>query len=362
MIPLVKTFLPPREVLIPKIEEVLYSGYISQGESVEVFEKQLGDYLGNKYCVTVNSGSSALHIALILAGVKQGDEVITTPLTAEPTNTVINQTGAKIVWADIDISTGNICPIDVEAKITSKTKAIMVVDYAGIPVDVSSFQRIEKDYGIPIIQDSAHAFGASFAGKKLGNHFSYTTFSFQAIKHMTTIDGGLIVLNNKEEYEEAKLIRWFGLNKKLPRKKNDIYLQGYKYHMNNINAVVGSVQMETIDDLITSYINNGKYFDRELKNVSGVTLMEYYPDSDPSYWLYTLKVKNKDKFISNLNVAGIGASDLHKRNDTNTLFYNSRASLPNVDRFETEWVHIPCGWWLSDDDRCLIVDTIKKGW
>ena len=293
MIPLVKTFLPPREILIPKIEEVLYSGYISQGDAVEEFEKKLGDYLGNKYCVSVNSGSSALHISLILAGVKPGDEVISTPLTAEPTNTVINQTGAKIIWADIDLRTGNICPKDVEAKITSKTKAIMVVDYAGIPVDICSFQKIEKEYGIPIIQDSAHAFGAAYAGEKLGNHFSYTTFSFQAIKHMTTIDGGLIVLNNEEEYERAKLIRWFGLDKKLPRKDNDIYLQGYKYHMNNINAIIGSVQMENIDDLISSYIDNGKYFDNELKNVSGLTLMEYYPDSKPSYWLYTIKVKNK---------------------------------------------------------------------
>ena len=127
MIPLVKTYLPPRDILMPKIEEVLYSGYISQGDVVDKFEDKLAEYIGNPYCLTVNSGSSALHIALLLVGVKAGDEVISTALTAEPTNTVISQTGATIVWADIDLKTGNICPKDVKNKITSKTKAIMVV-------------------------------------------------------------------------------------------------------------------------------------------------------------------------------------------------------------------------------------------
>ena len=124
MIPLIKTLLPPREILMPKLEEVLYSGYVAQGDAVDLFEKEFAIFIGNKNCLSVNSGTAALHIALILAGVEPGDEVISTPITAEPTNTVISQTGAKIVWADIDLKTGNICTIDIEKKITSKTKAI----------------------------------------------------------------------------------------------------------------------------------------------------------------------------------------------------------------------------------------------
>lgn len=362
MIPLIKTLMPPKEKLMPKLEEVLYSGYIAQGTVVDDFENKLSEYIGNEHCLTVNSGSSALHIALILAGVKAGDEVISTPITAEPTNTVISQTGAKIVWADIDINTGNLSPDDVEKRITSKTKAIMVVDYAGTPMDIKRFQEIEKKYGIPIIEDGAHAFGAIYDGKKIGNHFKYTIFSFQAIKHLTTVDGGLVCIKEKEEYEKAKLIRWFGISKGCTRQENDITIQGYKYHMNNVNATIGLVQLENIEKVIDTYIENGKYFDEELKNIDGLELMQYYPNSKPSYWLYTIKVKNKDRFMKMMQENGIMASDLHKRNDSHTIFKESITTLPNVNKFVETWVHIPCGWWITNKDRKYIVDTIKEGW
>jgi perosamine synthetase len=362
MIPLIKTLIPPKETLMPRLEEVLYSGYIAQGEVVDKFEEKLSEYLGNKNCLTVNSGSAALHISLILAGVKVGDEVISTPITAEPTNTVISQTGAKIVWADIDPNTGNISPDDVEKKITSKTKAIMVVDYAGMPVDIKRFQEIERKYGIPVIEDGAHAFGASYDGKKIGNHFKYTIFSFQAIKHLTTVDGGLVCIKDDEEFEKAKLIRWFGISKGVTRQENDIKIQGYKYHMNNVNATIGLVQLENIDSVIDTYISNGKYYDEALKDVDGVELMNYYPSSEPSYWLYTMKVKNKDAFVKMMADNNIMASDLHKRNDLHSIFNDSKTTLPNVDKFEKEWVHIPCGWWVTSEDREYIVNTIKKGW
>jgi dTDP-4-amino-4,6-dideoxygalactose transaminase len=362
MIPLVKTYLPPKELLMPKLEKILYSGYIAQGCAVDEFEKKLTEFIGNKHCLTVNSGSSALHIALILSGVKPGDEVISTPITAEPTNTVISQTGAKIVWGDIDIKTGNLCPDDVERKITQKTKAIMAVDYAGMPINIKRFQEIEKKYGISVIQDSSHAFGAVYNGQKLGNHFNYTVFSFQAIKQLTTIDGGVLCIKDNVEFEKAKLIRWFGIDKKQTRKENDIYIQGYKYHMNNVNATVGLVQLENIENLLNLYIENGKFFDRELQNIKNIELMNYYPETKPSYWLYTLKVKNKNSFIKKMNKNGITATDLHKRNDKHSIFMNSKINLPNVDRFEKEWVHLPCGWWVTPDDREYILKIIKGGW
>lgn len=362
MIPLIKTLLPPKEVLMPKLEEILYSGYIAQGEAVDEFEDKFSDYIGNKNCLSVNSGSSALHIALILAGVKPGDEVISTPITAEPTNTVITQTGANIVWADIDLKTGNICPVDVVNKISSKTKAIMVVDYAGIPVDIEKFQKIERDYGVPVIQDSAHALGANFNDQKLGNHFKYTTFSLQAIKHLTTVDGGIICIKDNEEFEKAKLIRWFGIKKGISRLENDIQIQGYKYHMNNVNATIGIVQLDSITNVIDKYIDNGKYYDEALKNTPGVELMEYYKGSQPSYWLYTMKVERRDNFVKMMAENGVMASELHKRNDSHSIFSDSKCSLPNVDKFEKKWVHIPCGWWVSYQDRKHIVESIRNGW
>lgn len=361
-IPLVKTFMPAKEKLIPKLTEVLYSGYIGQGEVVEQFERKLCDFLGTKQCLTVNSGSSALHIALILAGVGPGDEVISTVLTAEPTNTVISQTGASIVWADIDLKTGNLCPEDVKRKISTKTKAIVVVDYAGAPVDIKGFQAIESKYGIPIIEDAAHAFGASFDGKKLGNHFSFVAFSFQAIKHLTTVDGGLLCIKDETLHEKAKIIRWFGLDKKLTRQDNNINIQGYKYHMNNVNACIGIIQLEDFPSRLSVYVSNGKYYDEVLNDVKDVELLRYYEGSAPSYWLYTLKVKRRDNFIKKLKEHGIEASPLHKRNDIHRIFRSSRASLPNVDKFEKEWVHIPCGPWVSESDREIITSIIKEGW
>lgn len=361
-IPLVKTFMPAKEKLLPRLTEVLYSGYIGQGEIVEQFESKLCDFLSAKHCLTVNSGSSALHIALILAGVGPGDEVISTVLTAEPTNTVISQTGATIVWADIDFDTGNLCPEDVERKISSKTKAIVVVDYAGVPVDIKRFQALEKKYGIPIIEDAAHAFGASFDGKKLGSHFSFVAFSFQAIKHLTTVDGGLLCIRDEELYEKAKIIRWFGLDKKIARQLNNISIQGYKYHMNNVNACIGIVQLEEFDTRLSAYVSNGRYYDNELKNIKDIELLKYYESSNPSYWLYTLKVKRREDFINKLKQNGIEASPLHKRNDVHHIFRYSKAHLPNVDRFELEWVHIPCGPWVGESEREMIASVIKECW
>src|ERR1017187_6395145 len=151
MIQLIKTNIPPREILMPELEKVLYSGYVAQGEKVEDFERAFELFIGKGYSLSLNSGTAALHIALILAGVKSGDEVISTPLTAEPTNVAIKMVGAKIRYADIDYNTGNLDPYSVESKINNKTRAIIVVDYAGTPVNVTKFQEISEKYKIPVI-------------------------------------------------------------------------------------------------------------------------------------------------------------------------------------------------------------------
>lgn len=362
MIPLVKTNIPPREKLMPFLEKVLYGGYVAQGEQVDSFEREFERYIGSGHSLTVNSGTAALHVALILAGVKEGDEVISTALTAEPTNVAIKMTGAKIRYADIDGNTGNISPESIENNINRTTKALMVVDYAGISVNVTKIKFISEKFNIPVIHDAAHALGAKFNGLKTGNHFPYTIFSFQAIKHLTTIDGGILQVSSRERYERGKLIRWFGIDKNSTRLENDIKFQGYKYHMNNVNAAIGLVQLSVIDNIINAHIDNGKFFDKELENVPGVELLRYHPASEPSYWLYTLKVENRAGFIRKLAEFGITASELHKRNDLHSYLNDFNAELPELDKFYSKMVHIPCGWWVTDEDRERIVSVIKKGW
>lgn len=271
-------------------------------------------------------------------------------------------TGAKIRYADVDKNTGNISPSSIEKKINENTKAIMAVDYAGIPVNVPAIQAISDQYSLPVINDAAHSLGARYNGSNTGNHFPFTVFSFQAIKHLTTIDGGVLHVQNSYEYDKGKLIRWFGIDKKKSRLDNNIQFQGYKYHMNNLNAMIGLVQLSKIDEIINAHIDNGKYFDKELKGVSGIEMLEYYPNSDPSYWLYTLKVENRDGFIKKMNEYEITASELHKRNDRHTFLNDFNDPLPELDAFYEKLVHIPCGWWVTNKDREYIVNTIKSGW
>lgn len=362
MIPLVKTNIPDREKLMPELEKVLYSGYVAQGEQVELFERAFENYIGAGFSLSLNSGTAALHVALILAGVKPGDEVISTAMTAEPTNVAIKMVGAKIRYADIDYNTGCIDPASIDSEINEATKAIMVVDYAGVPVNVTEIQRISNKYNIPVIQDAAHALGAKFCGLKTGRHFPYTVFSFQAIKHLTTIDGGILQIASQEEYEKGKLIRWFGIDKKLSRLDNNIKFQGYKYHMNNVDATIGLVQLKEIENIINAHVENGKFFDNELMNISGIELLNYYPGSEPSYWLYTLKVENREGFVRKLSENGIMASELHKRSDFHDYLNDFNLRLPNLDRFYERLVHLPCGWWITIEDREKIVRTIKSGW
>lgn len=361
MIPIVKPYIPPKKFLIPALENTIYSGYIAQGEKVDEFEFKLGQYFDNKNILTVNSGTSALHLSLILAGIGPGDEVISTALTAEPTNTAIAQTGAKVVWADTEALTGLICPKSAENLISNKTKAIMIVHYAGMVANLNDFYLLREKYNIPIIEDCAHAFGSEYKGKKLGYYSDFAIYSFQAIKHFTTVDGGLLVLKSSFHYNRAKKLRWFGLDKTIPRLKNDIKEAGFKYHMNDVNATFGIVQLDFIEQNVNKYIQNGLFFDKELKNIEGIKIIKHHRDTKPSYWLYTAIVERRDDFINYMKNNGVICSPLHLRNDRHSIFEDG-SHLIKLESFYSNFIHWGCGWWLTKKDRIKIVDLIKKGW
>lgn len=362
MIPIVKPFIAPRGEMMPEIEKTLYSGYIAEGEKVYEFEERFQKWIGNPHCLSLNSGTAALHIALHLANVGIGDEVISTPLTAEPTNVAIKLVGGKVVWADVDVNTGLLCPESVRSLITPKTKAIMLVHYAGMVCDMDKFYAISREFNIPIIEDAAHALGSKYNGMRVGNESPYTIFSLQAIKHLTTIDGGILAVQSKIDEDRVRIKRWFGLDKTKPRLENDIIEPGYKYHMNNVNATVGLVQMNYLDWIIDSHVSNGKFYDKALDGVSGLELIPYYDNTEPSYWLYTMKVENRSDFCKMMADNGVTASELHLRNDRHSIFNESKRELPALDEFYKKFVHIPCGWWISQEDRENIVELIKKGW
>lgn len=184
MIPLVKPYIAPREQMMPEIEKILYSGYIAEGQAVYDFEDNLKRFIGNDDLLAVQSGTAALHIAFSLLDIGCGDEVISTAMTAEPTNTTIALTGAKVVWGDVDEHTGLLDPNSVRGKITEKTKAIVVVHYAGMVCDMDEFNKISQEYNIPIIEDAAHGLGCRYNGKIVGSNSRFTCYSFQAIKQL----------------------------------------------------------------------------------------------------------------------------------------------------------------------------------
>ena len=359
-IPLVKVTMPSRQVLLPRLEEVLYSGMIGEGEAVYAFEQSFSEKFALNHVVAVNSGTAALHIALLLAGVKANSEVITTSMTAEPTNTTILNIGAKPIFADVDASNGNICPDSIKERISDETKAICVVHYAGYPVDIRAIRKIADEHSIPLIEDCAHALGASVDGKPVGSFGDFAIFSFQAIKHITTIDGGVLVVKNEAQLQEAKQLRWFGLTKGVPRDQVDIVQAGFKYNMNNVTATFGLAQLESVDAVLSAHKKNGKYFDEMFSNMSGVTPAKIYNNSCGSYWLYTLLSDRADEVQKSLAEIGVESSKLHRPNHLHTVFSSDQTHLPNLDRFYSRLLHLPCGWWLKNQDRERIVETVRS--
>jgi dTDP-4-amino-4,6-dideoxygalactose transaminase len=367
-IPLFKVYMSHNAV--DQASQVLRSGYIGQGPIVDKFEAALSSWVGGASLVTLNSGTSALHLALHLAGVGPGDEVISTPLTCSATNTPILHTGANIVWADTDPLTCNIDIEDVIEKVSEQTKAIVFVHWGGTPVSVGKLKSgiIEKLGSCPlIIEDCAHAMGAFYMGKnssQVGSSGNLCCFSFQAIKHLTSIDGGMLSLP-LESLRKAKLLRWYGIDREEKRKgdfrcETDISEGGWKYHMNDVSAAVGLGNLSDLPEILSKHRSNGMFYSKTLDGVDGIELFDSTECS--AFWLYTLKVERRADFIRMMKDVGIMTSRVHERNDIHSCFEKFKADLPKLDSINDRIVCIPVGWWVDEEERNYITEKVKGGW
>lgn len=365
MIPLFKVFMS--QDVLEHIASVINSGFIGEGPKNLLFEEELKRTLDYQNILTLNSGTSALHLAYHLAINHDRDaEIITPSMTCSATNVPIVANGARIVWADIDPISGNIDPNHLESLITKKTKAITVVHWGGNPADLDKINQIAHKYNIKVIEDAAHAIGATYKGKKIGCHSDYIAFSFQAIKHLTTIDGGALAIRFNDDFKRAKLLRWFGIDRNASSKHDlrceiDVKEAGYKFHMNDVNASVGLSNIKFLDDLIAKHRINAQYFNLEFSRYQGkIKLANQTANSESSYWLYTIHVDNRDELMARLSQEGIMSSKVHSPNHRHTMFANFKRHLPATDIFEKTHLCIPVGWWLTEDDRQKIVEKVIR--
>lgn len=350
------------------VSQVLDSTNISAGVLADALENQLSTQLGMENPVTVNSGTSALHLALVVAGIGPGDEVILPAQTFIATGFAIMMQGAVPVFADIQLNTGNIDPLSIRDKITERTKAIIPVHWGGYPCDLDEINSIAKEFDLTVIEDAAHAMGAMYKQIPIGAVSRFTAFSFQAIKHITAGDGGVIACLNSADAYQLKKRRWFDIDREnskpdiLGERIYDATNIGYKYHMNDLAAAVAIGNLSEFHQCQKRIQEIANFYEAELNNTPGLKLLEYESDRKSAYWLFTVLVKNRMDFIKSLKMRGVPSSVVHLRIDKNTIFGGINNNLVNQKIFDERQVSIPIHSKLTDIEVELVVTSIKKGW
>lgn len=370
--PLFKVKIDSEDASI-RIKSVIDSGFVNEGEQVTEFEEALKENLGVKNLIAMNSATSALTIAYKVAGVGPGKEVISSPMTCIATNTPILNLGGKIIWADVVSATGNIDVASVRRKISPRTAAIVYVDWAGNPAELEALQDLGKSTGIAIVQDAAHAYGATWNGKSIASFADFTCYSFQAIKHLSCGDGGALVCSSEEDYLLARKLKWFGYDRqatkdakgnwKGQRWEADILPgeAGFKFNMNNISAAIGLSSIVRIEQVLEAHRRNADVLQRILSKSKHFEIVKVPERAKSSYWVYTvltnLESQVRDSFLQKLNQFGIEAGLVHLPNDIYSAFGDSKADLPGVRSFANRQISLPCGWWLSEADCEVIGET-----
>lgn len=361
---------------------VLRSGFIGQGPRNADFEAALCDVLGTPNVVTVNSATSGLHLALhmvMTAGSVPGGagpwddtgEVLTTPLTCTATNWPAVVQRIPFRWVDIDPRILNMSMDDLARKIGPHTRAVVLVHWAGYPVDLDELSAVlddaESRFGRRpvVIEDCAHAWGSTYRGRRVGIHGNVAVFSFQAIKHLTCGDGGAVVFPDEADARRARRLRWYGIDRETEndqRFEQDVPEAGFKFHMNDIASAIGLANLPLAEANIRVHREHARRYDSELAGIPGVRLLERRADRESSNWIYTLLVERRADFIRHLAADGVHASGVHMRNDVHTAVVGARCHLPGVDETADAMVSVPVGWWLDEGDVKRVVASIAGGW
>lgn len=361
---------------VEAVVETLKSSFITQGPMIEQFEQKVANYVGAKYAVAFMNGTAALHAAYYAAGIRQDDEIITTPITFVATANAALYLGAKPVFSDIDEKTYNLDPQKIESKLTSKTKAIVSVDFTGQPVDYAAFREIADRHGLVYISDGAHSLGAEYKGKPVGTQADMTMFSFHPVKPITTGEGGIIVTNNETYANKLRLFRSHGITREEMKKDDgpwyyEMVELGMNYRMTDIQAALGVSQIEKIDSFIQRRREIANEYTKAFQELKGVTLPFQLEGTESGWHIYMLKwnlnefrVGRKEIFEA-LRAENIGVHvhyiPVHTQPYYQQLGYEVNI-CPVAEKWYEEVITLPIFPKMTDEDVADVITAVKKVW
>jgi len=350
MIPLYKPFMPD----VPLVNEILHSGQLAYGKYGRVFERKLIDFIGIENLITTNTFNMSILVALSTLGVKSGDTVVASPMACLASTQPLLSMGIKVLWADVEPTTGTLSPDSVKKLAKLKPKAIIHNHFCGHVGFVDEVNSIGKEYDIPVIDDCIEAFGSEYKGNKMGNvGTDVTVFSFGPVRIPNTLDGGAVIFKDKNLYDKSLLVRDAGIDRSRFRDELgeinpecDITMIGHSATMDEVSSYIGIQQMENVSWILNKQRENAESWNK-------IDLAQYglrpiaNLQSNPNYWVYGALAKNKREAILELREKGYYASGVHINNNRYSVF-GAKSILPGVDKFYDSFIALPSGWWVKD--------------
>jgi perosamine synthetase len=352
---------------VDAVQRVLASGWVGPGPEVEAFEKAFAQYVGRQYALALNSCTAALHLALKVLGV-EGREVITTPMTFASTNHAILYNNAIPVFCDIYEDTLNINVNEIEQLITGRTKAIVLMHYGGHACCLDRVMRIANKHNLQVVEDCAHACGAEYKGAKLGSLGDIGCFSFQAVKNLSTGDGGMLVTDDRALYDRAKKLRWLGISKETWERENNqpydwcytVEEIGFKYQMNDIAAAIGNVQLRKLDAGNQRRRAIADLYDQALADVPQVSLPAERDYARSSMHNYVIRLERRDLLHDFLQQFGISTGVHYYPNHLYRVYKQFYRVLPVAERVWKTVLTLPLYPCLEDGQVEMIADRIRS--
>lgn len=360
---------------IQSVLDVLKGDFLTTGPAVSAFENSVADYVGAKYAIAFSNGTAALHGATFAAGIGKGDEVITTPLTFAASANCVRYVDGNIIFADIEETTYNIDPIQIEGLITKNTKAIIPVHFTGQPANLDAIHEIAKKHNLIVIEDAAHALGATYRGKKIGSISDMTMFSFHPVKHVTTGEGGIITTNSTEYYDKLLQFRSHGItrNRKLLKENHgpwyyEMQFLGYNYRMTDIQAALGTSQMKKLDAFVDKRKEIARAYNEAFDSIDAVITPKQLNISDSSWHLYILQFKldqlsvTRKEIYEELQMRNIGVNvhyiPVHTLPYYQELGYQ-KGSMPKAEALYERIVSLPIFPAMNTQDIQDVIYAVK---